>query len=161
MKTPQIKFFTPEENAPQPSKAVVKAKPSGHISDSGMLIFPKATLEEIGVEPQTAFFKIGTAEGKRKMKSLYLIPTEEQEGAFSFTRVGRGSGMALPVILKRGGINYEAVKHVFTVTIFNYTEGIIGYELAIQPEAPKEPYTDKPRGRKRKESEQEPSDSRY
>jgi len=55
-----------------------------------MLIFPKATLEEIGVEPQTAFFRIGTAEGKRKIKYLYLIPSEEQEGAFTFSRVGRG-----------------------------------------------------------------------
>jgi hypothetical protein len=153
MKTPQIKFFTPEENAPRTAKSVVKAKPTGHISESGMLIFPKATLEEIGVEPQTAFFKIGTAEGKRKIKSLYLIPSEEQEGVFSFTRVGRGSGIALPVILKRGGIDYEAVKHVFAVTIFNYSEGVIGYELEIQAEAPKEPYTGKPRGRKRKESE--------
>jgi hypothetical protein len=150
MKTPQIKFFSPEENAPQTSKAVAKAKPTGHISDSGTLIFPKATLEEIGVEPQTASFKIGTAEGKRKIKSLYLIPTEEQEGSFAFTRIGRGSGIALPVILKRGGIDYEAAKHIFTVTIFNYSEGVIGYELAIEAEAPKEPYTGKPRGRKRK-----------
>lgn len=157
MKIPQIKFFTPDENAPQISKAVEKAKPSGHISESGMLIFPKATLEEIGVEPQTALFKIGTQEGKRKIKSLYLIPTEEQDGSFAFTRIGRGSGVSLPVILKRGGIDYEAVKHIFTVTIFNYSDGVIGYELAIQPEAPKEPYTGKPRGRKRKESKQEPS----
>ncbi|SEJ15634.1 hypothetical protein SAMN05216327_106381 [Dyadobacter sp. SG02] len=88
MKIPQIKFFTPEENAPLAAKSVVKAKPTGHISESGMLIFPKATLEEIGVEPQTALFKIGTAEGKRKIKSLYLIPTEEQAGSFAFTRIG-------------------------------------------------------------------------
>ncbi|SEJ74949.1 hypothetical protein SAMN05216327_11870 [Dyadobacter sp. SG02] len=151
MKTPQIKFFTLEENAPKAPKAVEKSKPSGHISEAGTLIFPKATLEEIGVERESAFFKIGTAEGKRKIKSLYLVPTDEQEGAFAFSRVGRGSGIALPVILKRGGIDYEAVKHVFTVTIFNYSEGVIGYELAIQPETPKEPYTGKPRGRKRKE----------
>lgn len=154
MKTPQIKFFTLEENAPKAPKAVEKAKPSGHISEAGTLIFPKTTLEEIGVEPESAFFKIGTAEGKRKIKSLYLVPTEEQEGAFAFSRVGRGSGIALPVILKRGGIDFETVKHVFTVSIFNYSEGVIGYELAIQPEAPKEPYTGKPRGRKRKDSEQ-------
>lgn len=150
MKTPQIKFFTPEENTPLTSKVVEKAKPTGNISDSGLLIFPKATLEEIGVEPQTALFKIGATEGKRKIKSLYLIPTDQQEGSFSFTRIGRGSGIALPVILKRGGIDYEAVKHIFTITIFNYSEGVVGYELAIEPEAPKEPYTGKTRGRKRK-----------
>ena len=57
--------------------------------------------------------------------------------------------------MKRGGIDYEAAKHVFTVTIFNYTEGVVGYELAIETEAPKEPYTGKPRGRKRKVTEEE------
>lgn len=155
MKRRQIKFFTPEENAPQASKEVAKAKPSGYISETGTLVFPKAALEEIGVEPETALFKIGTAEGKRKIKSLYLIPTDQQEGSFAFTRIGRGSGIALPVILKRGGIDYEAVKHIFTVTIFNYSEGVVGYELAIEAEAPKEPYTGKPRGRRPKVTEQE------
>ncbi|GGH42604.1 hypothetical protein GCM10007423_39340 [Dyadobacter endophyticus] len=157
MKTPQIKFFSPEDNTEPVSKAAGKAKPkpSGYISDNGTLVFPKATLEEIGVEPETALFKVGTAEGKRKIKSLYLISTEEQEGAFAFARIGRGSGIALSVILKRGGIDYEAAKHVFTVTIFNYTEGVVGYELAIEIEAPKELYTGKPRGRKRKVTEEE------
>lgn len=155
MKTRQIKFFTLEENTPQISKVVEKAKPTGYISDNGNLVFPKSTLEEIGVEPETALFKIGTAEGKRKIKSLYLIPTEEKEGSFAFAKVGRGSGIPLPVILKRGGINYEGTKQIFTVSIFNYSEGGIGYELQIEAEAPKEPYTGKPRGRKRKGTEQE------
>lgn len=155
MKTPQIKFYSPEDNTEPVSKTAVKAKakPSGHISDNGTLVFPKATLEEIGVEPETALFKVGTAEGKRKIKSLYLIPTEEQEGAFAFSKVGRGSGIPLAVILKRGGIDYEAAKHIFTVSIFNYSEGVVGYELAIGAEAPKEPYTGKPRGRKPKVAE--------
>lgn len=152
MKTPQIKFFSPEDNTEPVSKAAGKAKPkpSGYISDNGTLVFPKATLEEIGVEPETALFKVGTVEGKRKIRSLYLIPTDEQEGAFAFSKVGRGSGVPLAVILKRGGIDYQAAKHIFTVSIFNYSEGVIGYELAIEAEAPKEPYTGKPRGRKRK-----------
>ncbi|MBE8969940.1 hypothetical protein IQ277_28075 [Nostocales cyanobacterium LEGE 12452] len=156
MKTPQIKFFSPEDNTEPVSKAAGKAKPkpSGYISDIGTLVFPKATLEEIGVEPETALFKVGTAEGKRKIKSLYLIPTDAQEEAFTFSKVGRGSGIPLAVILKRGGIDYKTAKHIFTVTIFNYSEGGIGYELAIETEAPKEPYTGKPRGRKPKLAEQ-------
>lgn len=155
MKKPQIKFFLPEENAPQVSKAVKKAKPSGYISDTGKLVFPQSTLEEIGIEPETAIFKIGTDDGKRKIKSLYLIPTEEKEGTFAFSRVGRGSGIPLPIILKRGGIDYETTKHIFTVTIFNYSEGVIGYELQIQSEVPKPEYTGKPKGRKPKVTEQE------
>ncbi|WP_026632613.1 hypothetical protein [Dyadobacter alkalitolerans] len=155
MKTPQIKFFSPEENIPQVSKAAEKAKPSGYISDSGKLVFPQATLEEIGIEPETALFKIGADEGKRKIKSLYLIPTDEKEGAFAFAKVGRGSGIPLSVILKRGGIDYEASKHIFTVSIFNYSEGVVGYELEIEGATPKAPYTGKPRGRKPKVSGQE------
>lgn len=81
---------------------------------------------------------------------MYLIPTDEQEGAFAFSKVGRGSGISLAVILKRGGVDYQAIKHIFTVTIFNYSEGVTGYELAIEVEALKEPYTGKPRGRKPK-----------
>lgn len=151
MKTPQIKFYSPEDNMEPVSKvAKTKAKPSGYISETGTLVFPKATLEEIGVEPDTALFKVGTTEGKRKIKSLYLIPTDEQEGAFAFSKVGRGSGISLAVILKRGGIDYQAIKHIFTVTLFNYSEGVTGYELAIEAEAFKEPYTGKPRGRKPK-----------
>ena len=105
MKTPQIKFFSLEDNTEPVSKTAVKAKakPSGYISEIGTLVFPKAALEEIGVEPATALFKVGTAEGKRKIKSLYLIPTEDQEGAFAFAKVGRGSGIPLSVILKKGG----------------------------------------------------------
>ncbi|WP_188939336.1 hypothetical protein, partial [Dyadobacter endophyticus] len=151
------KFFSLEDNIEPVSKAAGKAKPkpSGYISEIGTLVFPKATLEEIGVEPATALFKVGTAEGKRKIKSLYLIPTDDQDGAFAFAKVGRGSGIPLSVILKKGGINYEAAKHIFTITIFNYSEGSVGYELAIGEEAPKEPYTGKPRGRKPKASESE------
>jgi len=94
MKTPQIKFYSPEDNTEQvPKGAKTKAKPSGYISTTGTLVFPKATLEEIGVEPDVALFKVGTDEGKRKIKSLYLIPTDEQEGAFAFSKVGRGSGI--------------------------------------------------------------------
>ena len=75
-----------------------------------------------------------------------------ETGKCTFTRIGRGSGIALSVILKRGGIDYEAAKHIFTVTTFNFSEGLTGYELAIEAETPKEPYTGKPRGRKRKAS---------
>lgn len=153
MKTPSIRFFAPEENS-LPTKQIAKAKlaPTGYISTSGKIVLPALTLEELGIEAATASFRIGTQEGKRKIKSLYLVPTTEQEGAFSFARSGRG-GYVIPLalILKKGGVNFESAKVPFSVTLFNYAGGVTGYELSIEDIYPKPAYTGKPRGRKAKQ----------
>lgn len=117
------------------------------------MVFPQATLEELGIEAENATFKIGTEEGKRKIKSLYLIPTEDPNESFAFEKAGRGSVIPLSIILKNGGVDFETVKHTFSVTIFNYIEGIVGYELELlstAPKADKPAYTGKPRGRRPK-----------
>ena len=44
-----------------------------------------------------------------KNRSWYLVPADEQEGAFASTRVRMGSEIALLVILKRGDIDYERI----------------------------------------------------
>jgi hypothetical protein len=154
MKLKAIKFFAPEENAPA-QKLVAKAKSAltGYISATGKLVFPTATLEELGLDAATSHFKIGTQEGKRKIKSLYLIPSENQEQAFSFERSGRG-GYVIPlaIILKKGGIDFEGAKVTFSITTFDYEEGVTGYELTFESSAPKPEYTGKPRGRKPKSS---------
>ena len=146
-----IRFFLPEENQPK-SKEKVKAKalPTGYISNAGKIIFPSATIEELGIEPETTKFQVGTDQGKRKIKNLYLIPTD-QPNAFSIVRTGRGYSLPLEVILSKGGIDYSASKHTFTASIFDH-EGVAGYALAISPETvvEKAPYTGKPRGRKPK-----------
>ncbi|TDE08690.1 hypothetical protein [Dyadobacter psychrotolerans] len=146
-----IRFFLPEENQPKTKEKVkVKTLPTGYISSAGKIIFLAATIEELGIEPENTKFQVGTDQGKRKIKNLYLIPTD-QSNAFAIVRTGRGYSLALDLILSKGGIDYAGSKHVFTASIFDH-EGVAGYALAISPETivEKAPYTGKPRGRKPK-----------
>lgn len=151
-----IRFFLPEENQPKTKERVkAKALPTGYISNAGKIIFPAATIEELGIEPENTKFQVGTDQGKRKIKNLYLIPTDQQS-SFSIVRTGRGYSLPLDLILSKGGIDYASSKHIFTASIFDH-EGIAGYALAISPEIviEKAPYTGKPRGRRPK-AEAEP-----
>ncbi|WP_149243485.1 hypothetical protein [Dyadobacter sp. 32] len=150
MKVKAIKFFSPEENAPKIEKSVTKSKPkpAGYISGTGKLVFPVPVLEELGIEPDAAFFKIGSQQGKRTLKFLYLIPSSEQTDTFAMAKSGRGYVIPLAIILKKGGVDFEGTKYTFEVSLFNYEEGVTGYELAIISSEPKPAYTGKPRGRK-------------
>jgi hypothetical protein len=152
MKVKTIKFFSPEENAPKAEKNLSKAKPkpSGYISGTGKLVFPSATLEELGIDAESANFKIGTLQGKRTLKLLYLIPSAPASDSFAMTKSGRGYVIPLALILKKGGVNFDEVKFTFTVSLFNYDEGVVGFELELISSAPKPAYTGKPRGRKPK-----------
>jgi hypothetical protein len=151
MKNKTIKFFTPQENSPETSKSKGKSKsaPTGYISTTGKLVFPAATLEELGIEADSIRFQIGSQEGKRKLKSLYLVPSNDQNNAFALEKSGRGYVIPLGFILKKGGVDFESTKYTFAVTLFNYSEGIVGYELELISSAPKPEYTGKPRGRKK------------
>lgn len=152
MKVKAIKFFSPAENAPKAEKSISKPKPkpAGYISGTGKLVFPVAALEELGIEPETASFKIGTQQGKRTLKFLYLIPSSDQNETFAMTKSGRGYVIPLALILKKGGVDFENVKYTFEVSLFSYEEGVAGYELTIISSEPKPAYTGKPRGRKPK-----------
>lgn len=154
MKTKQIRFFSPNENSEATKKAkksVVKAAPvKGYISATGKLVFPDKSVSQLGLDPQNNRFQIGTQEGKRKIKSLYMIPgTEGQEQTFELEKGAKSHGISLPYILQKGGIDYANTKHTFTVKPFDYQGGITGYELKLASESPKSDYTGKPRGRKR------------
>jgi hypothetical protein len=151
MKNKAIKFFTPQENSPETPKAKAKSKeaPTGYISAAGKLVFPTATLAELEIQAESAHFKIGTQEGKRKLKSLYLIPSEDQNDSFAFEKSGRGFVIPLSFILKKGGIDFDSTKYTFSVNSFTYEEGVSGYELTLISSAPKPEYTGKPRGRKK------------
>lgn len=150
MKLKSIKFFTPEENSLKTEVSKPKPSPTGYISPAGKLVLPSNTLEELGIEPETARFKIGTDEGKRKIKSLYLVPSGDETDTFTLARSGRGYVIPLAIILKKGGIDFAQTKYVFTVSLFNYDEGVVGYELVLASTEPKPEYTGKPRGRKAK-----------
>ena len=147
MKVKAIKFFSPEENIPAVKTAKTKVKLTGYISGAGKLVLPSKTLEELGIEADTTQFKIGTQEGKRTLKFLYLIPSD-QDGTFALVKSGRGYSIPMEVILKKGGIDYTNTKYTFTIVPFNYEEGVVGYELELSGSEVKAEYTGKPRGRK-------------
>ena len=151
MKLKAIKFFSPEENVSK-ATATLKATPlpTGYISNSGKLVFPAVVLRDLGIDPESASFKIGTQEGKRKIKSVYLVPAANSDQTFSFEKSGRGHVIPLAVILKKGGVDFESQKLVFKISTFDFDQATKGYELAIETEAPKPEYTGKPRGRKAK-----------
>ena len=154
MKAKQIRFFSPEENSEvkKPKrKATPKQSPAtGYISTAGKVVFPNKTVEQLSINTDQATFKVGTQEGKRKIKSLYIVPANAgQEETFTLEKAAKSYSMSLPYILQKGGIDYANQKHTFTAKSFDYGNGVEGYELNLVNESPKQPYTGKPRGRKR------------
>ncbi|GAB3718287.1 hypothetical protein [Spirosoma lituiforme] len=154
MKAKQIRFFSPDENSEstkKTEKSVAKSTPvTGYISSTGKLVFPAKTISQLGFDPANNRFKVGTQDGKRKIKSLYLIPSdEEQDQTFELAQGAKSYGISLPFILQRGGIDFAETKYTFTVKPFDYEEGVTGFELKLGSESPKPEYTGKPRGRKK------------
>lgn len=154
MKAKQIRFFSPDENSESTKKiekAVVKASPvTGYISSTGKLVFPAKAITQLGFDPNNNRFKVGTQEGKRKIKSLFLIPgDDEQDQTFELTQGAKSYGISMPYILQKGGIDFAEAKYSFTVKPFDYDDGVTGYELKLSSDSPKPEYTGKPRGRKK------------
>lgn len=151
MKTTQIRFFSRQENSEQKEKSAPKSTPvTGYISGAGKLVFPVKTISQLGIEPDGNRFKIGTQEGKRKLKSLYLVPDASGDPeAFDLEKGAKSYTISLPIILQKGGIDYSNSKYTFTVKPFEYEEGVSGLELMLTSQESKE-YTGKPRGRKAK-----------
>ena len=152
-----IHFFTLQDNAPgEPAKTKANAKGlqlRGYISSGGKLTLPLPTLQQLGLE-QSAFL-VGTDAGKRRIKTLYLIPVGEGEPeAFTMSQGAKSRFIELGPHLKRSGLDFSAAKYSFSVSPFDY-QGQRAYALTLQeekaPAEPKAPYLGKPRGRKKKE----------
>ncbi len=154
MKAKQIRFYSQDENSEavkKTRKTSPKAEPAkGYISTAGKLVLPEKTVRQLGIDTDNERFKVGTQEGKRKIKSLYLIPTDET-GAETFSVVKGAKSYSIPLayILKKGGIDYSETKYDFVLKPFDYEGGVTGYELKLTNDSPKPEYTGKPRGRKR------------
>lgn len=163
MKNIEIDFFSVQENKPKKEskeKAVKDDKPAltGYISPSGKLVLPARTVAQLAVDIDNTSFKVGKQQGKRKAKSLYMVPdTENQTDTFRFTKAAKSYTMLLPVILQNNGVDYLAAKYTFTVNPMSYNGGT-ALELKLtkgekEEAEPKKPYTGKPRGRKPKVQE--------
>ncbi|GAB3965436.1 hypothetical protein GCM10028806_04640 [Spirosoma terrae] len=149
MKTTQIRFFSPLENSKPKEKKAAKSTPvTGYISQAGKLVFPVKSISQLDFDPANAKFKIGVQEGKRKIKALYLVLSGDEEGTFVLEKAAKSYSVSLPVILQNNGVDFAKTKYTFTVKPFDYDDDVTGYELQLNDQAPKAPYTGKPRGRK-------------
>ena len=152
MKVPPIRFYSSADNSETKPKKESKPKPvdlTGYISSAGKLVFPAKTVEQLGLDPETTSFKIGTQDGKRKIKSLYLIPANDQEAdTFTLAKGAKSYTLLLALILQKGGVDYSETKYSFTIKPFDYEDDTTGYELQLTNQMPKQEYTGKARGRK-------------
>lgn len=160
MKSVDIRFFSVEENSqpkekkektPKAKKVVLK----GYISNAGKVVFPAKTVAGLGIDIENTSFKVGMQDGKRKAKSLFMVPaTSDQTDVFQLEKAAKSYTLSLPFILKKSGIDFKENKYEFVVNIFDYQESTaLELQLSQAETAPKAPYTGKPRGRKPKVKE--------
>ncbi|GAB3956386.1 hypothetical protein GCM10028805_46080 [Spirosoma harenae] len=159
MKKLSIRFFSSAENSAAKDNKIKEPKAkkvvlTGYISTSGKVVFPTKTVADLGIDLESAVFKVGMQEGKRKAKSIYLVPATDQADTFQFEKAAKSYTLALPFILKRSGVDFEKGKYNFTIRFFNHDDAT-ALELQLDQEeaTPKAPYTGKPRGRKPKSQE--------
>lgn len=155
MKPIALQFFSPQDNT-QPvqketAKPIRKTPLTGSVSTTGELIFPLRTVQQLSIDSATARFKVGIEQGKRKIKSLYLVPAnQDSSDSFELIKKANSYSIALALILQRGSVDYKKTAYVFTIHPFQHEDGVTGYELRLNIQAPKPPYTGKPRGRQTK-----------
>lgn len=152
MKATALRFFSPQDNSESKTKSTPKSVAlTGYLSPAGKLVFPAKTVSQLDFNPDATRFKIGTQQGKRKIKSLYLIPADDDSSeTFEMVKAAKSYTISLAVILQKSGIDYAKTKYTFTLKPFTYEDGASGYELQLNDSAPKPAYTGKPRGRKPK-----------
>ena len=152
MKTTALRFFSPQDNSESKVKSTPKTVTlTGYLSPAGKLVFPAKTVSQLDFDPNAPRFTIGAQEGKRKLKSLYLIPADDESPeTFELTKAAKSYTISLARILQKNGIDYVKNKYTFTVKPFRHDDGVAGYELQLNDSAPKPAYTGKPRGRKPK-----------
>lgn len=155
MKATSLRFFSPQDNSESKKQAAPKSVTlTGYLSPVGKLVFPAKTISQLSFNPDTTRFKIGTQEGKRKIKSLYLIPADDASSeTFELVKAAKSYTISMALILQKGGIDFANTKYTFTVKPFTYEGDVSGYELQLSDSAPKPTYTGKPRGRRAKASE--------
>ncbi len=161
MKTFDIRFFSKTENSlpkekkektPKAKKVVLE----GYISGAGKVVFPAKTVANLGIDIENTPFKVGMQNGKRKAKSLYVVPADsDQDDTFQFVKAAKSYTLSLPLILKKSGVDFSKTKYEFTINSIDY-DGNTVFELQLNEKdaAPKAPYTGKPRGRKAKVKEE-------
>lgn len=160
MKSLDIRFFSPSENSTPKEKNANTSKGqkvtlTGYISGSGKLVLPNKTVSNLGVDLDNSVFRVGMQEGKRIAKSLYVVPSNnDQTDTFQFEKAAKSYTLALPFILRKNKVDFEKSKFTFTISFFEY-DGTTALELQITAKKTSSITLDtgKPRGRKSKEKD--------
>ncbi|MFD2937870.1 hypothetical protein [Spirosoma flavum] len=146
--------FSPEDNSLaklKKEKAIAKSvKLEGYISPAGKLVIPAKSFEQLDLPIDLTWVKVGTDTGKRKIKTLYLVPSDSEDNGFELVKAAKSYTISLDIILKKGGIDFGQTKYSFTLTPFTDESGTSGYALKLTGYLPKPVYTGKPSGRKPK-----------
>ena len=153
MKPIAIQFFSPLDNTKPPHQPTTtrtrKGSLTGSISAMGKLILSPKTVDQLALDPTAVRFKIGIEQGKRKIKSLYLIPTQEDHAdTFELVKNANHYSIALAPILRKGGVYYQQTPYGFTIHSFVHEDGVTGFELRLNTQPPKPADTGKPRGQR-------------
>jgi hypothetical protein len=147
-----IRYFSPEENTKPRAKRTVRkpVKVTGYISSGGKIVLPQKSVSQLGIDFGSARFKLGTEGGKRKIKSLIIVPSTDEAGTFTFTKAAKSYTMALGVLLTKNGVDFGSKKYTFTVSPLSVDDSTSGYELKFEDPTEKPAYTGKRRGPKPK-----------
>jgi hypothetical protein len=147
-----IRYFSPEENTKPRAKRTVRkpVKVTGYISSGGKIVLPQKSVSQLGIDLGSTRFKVGTEGGKRKIKSLIMVPAGDEAGTFAFSKAAKSYTMSMAVILGKNGVEYSSKKYTFTVTPLSVDDSTSGYELKFDDPTDKPAYTGKRRGPKPK-----------
>ena len=151
-----IQFFTHADNILSEKNTRPSEKPKeviGYISRTGKLVFPKAIHADLPFQLDSGQVLVGTQEGKRTLKKLYIIPADDKQDGFTSEVTPRGFVLDLANVLANAGITYSTRKYNLYIQPYSY-ENRTGMEISIKEMAPlneeKKEYTGKKRGPKPK-----------
>jgi hypothetical protein len=147
-----VRYFSPEENTkPRAKRTVRKAvKVTGYISSGGKIVLPQKSVSQLGIDFGSTRFRVGVENGKRKIKSLIIVPAADEAGTFAFSKAAKSYTLNLGVLLGSNGVDFGSKKYSFTVSQVAVSDGGSGYELKFDEPTDKPAYTGKRRGPKPK-----------
>lgn len=137
MKTIKLRYFKPQATATKSTKT--KAL-KGHISKTGSLFLPL----ELNFG-DSMFSKVATSKDSQSITSLYIAPTSNPD-EFPIKQTKKSYAINIESVLAEDGLDYKTGKLTFTIDTIQIRNQTY-YELNF--DAPKKPYTGKPRGKKK------------
>jgi bifunctional DNA-binding transcriptional regulator/antitoxin component of YhaV-PrlF toxin-antitoxin module len=135
----KIRFFSPVDNADEaPLEAPKETTFTTTVTKTGRLAFPQKLMEGLRIDPSKPHYKVGTVNRRKGVKALYLMPTEEGDAeAFELSKTGRGYSIPLKGVLQKIGLNFQDHEYTFTVTPYDYGDGVSGFELVSDQQTPR------------------------